>query len=241
MSRSLLDSWLDHYDPVHHGCTPAGIANGVCATLGFGFPRVRGGYNLWREVGGASGAAASIVGAAGAYATTIRTFPWVPHGPEAAYVYRLAAISGGGVENPAEAARAAALFDGEGAWFGPLPNAPGDLRVTPVAGGRFLIRWTHSSADEQDAPAAFHLYHDAGAGTIDFSQPAASVAYVPGRFHFAHVSAPFAHDERVGWVVRSVTAAGVEERNLRAVSALARATAPPGPPAVIVAPGASHG
>ena len=98
----LLRRWLAHYDPIHRGYTPRGIANAVCATNGWAFPRVRGGTNLYR--GSPTAEAVDLthpVGAAGRGATTIANFPWRPHGAGKEYYYVLRAIGGGGVESPA--------------------------------------------------------------------------------------------------------------------------------------------
>ena len=232
MSQSLLDKWLEHYDPIHRGWTVNGITNGVCATNGFGFPRIRGGYNLRRVPADDSNAPSELVGAAGADATTVRTFPWVSHDAGRSYVYRLAAINGGGVENAQEPAATEVSFDQSGLWTGRRPNAPGDLRVTPSAGGTFIIRWTYVHNGEQDEPAAFYIHHDNGNGEIDYSSAAGSVPYRRGQLHYRYVSARFAHDQLVRWAVRAVTAAGVNDGN-SAVSA-ARAENRPPPPAVSI-------
>ena len=42
------------------------------------------------------------MGAAGADETSVRTFPWVAHGADTIYVYRVTAINGGGVENSSD-------------------------------------------------------------------------------------------------------------------------------------------
>ncbi|UCD28531.1 MAG: hypothetical protein JSV03_15855, partial [Planctomycetota bacterium] len=99
MVVSLLQRWLSHYDPIHRGWTPVGIANGICTTVGYSFPRIRGGYNLRRAVDRKPEASDLIVGVAGADAQTIHNFSWVTHQASTDYYYRLTAVSGGGVEN----------------------------------------------------------------------------------------------------------------------------------------------
>ena len=96
----LLGKWLEHYDPIHRGWTRRGIANGVCMTRGFAFPRIAGGYNLYR--GGPTGADVDYtapVGAAGARAAGIRTLPWGRLEAGAEYIFVLRSIGGGGVES----------------------------------------------------------------------------------------------------------------------------------------------
>jgi len=234
VSDTLLAKWLLHYDPIHRGWTPAGIANGVCATCGFSFPRIRGGYNLRRSGGGVPGASEPMAGAAGCDAVSIRTFPWVAHAPSTSYTYRLFAIGGGGVESLDQEASALAAFDAAGEWLGADPNPPADLRVASLAGGRFLVSWTHSRAGEQAEPGEFRLYHDGGTGQIDFESPVAVVLCRQGRFHHEYVSTPFVHGARVRWAVRTVSAEGVEERNLQQATGRAEAMPPPAHPAVIL-------
>lgn len=232
MSSDLLAKWLACYDPVHRGWTPAGIANGLCATNGFFFPRIRGGYNLRRSSGRVPTASDPIVGAAGADAASVHTFPWVSHEAGGEYVYRLTAVGGGGVENFADDVTAAVAFDDLGHWVGRLPNAPADLRVLPTVGGRFIVRWTYTGQCEQVEPAAFRLYHDQATGTVDFSSPAATVPYRRGRFHYEHVSEEFEHDTGIQWVVRAVSEDGAEEDNDRFAFARASSAPPPINPAV---------
>ena len=229
MADDLLTTWLRHYDPIHRGWTPAGIANGVCATSGFAFPRVRGGYNLYRGGTGGGAGAETIVGAAGADAGTVRTFPWVTHGAEASYVYRLRAIGGGGVESDPNGTQAEVAFDADGAWVGPRPNPPSDLRALSVVGGAFEIRWRYADADEQVPPASFGVFSDGGTGTVDWGAPVGDVPYRRGRFHFVWTSSGFAHGERVRWGVRAASAAGVTDGNECFVAAVAEGRTPVSP------------
>ncbi len=234
MCNGFLAKWLAYYDPIHRGWTPAGIANGVCATVGFFFPRIRGGYNLRRGVGEVPDASEPIVGAAGADATTIRTFPWMMHDASTTYVYRLTAINGGGVENWSDEVVASTGFDAAGDWVGSRPNAPADLRVTPGAGGKFVLRWTYSRPGEQAEPAAFRLYNDGGTGSVDFETIVATVEYRRGRFHYCYSSEAFASGTRVRWVVRAVSAEGVEDTNEQVAFGWADALAPSADPTVVI-------
>lgn len=234
MALSLLHRWLAHYDPIHRGWTPSGIANGVCSTSGYFFPRIHGGYNLRRTVGDVPDASAPIVGAAGADATTIQTFPWVTHEASTSYAYWLTAVNGGGVENLIDEVMGQTGFDASGEWVGASPNAPSDLNVTPTAGGRFVLRWNYMPDGQQTEPAQFNLYHGGGTGTVDFENLAATVAYDRGRFFYAYLSEPFGHATRVRWVVRAASAAGVEDPNETIVSGWAEAQAPPVNPAVVL-------
>lgn len=234
MVISLLDRWLVHYDPIHRGMTPHGIANGVCATDGFGFPRIRGGYNLYRSASGTPTTEGSPVGAADADATTVRTFPWVKHAAGACYTYRLTSLNGGGAENVADEVVCTTCFDGEARWVGLCPNAVSDLRVNALSGGRFEVAWSYLRDGEQVEPAHFEVFHDNGSGQVDFDTAAGTVPYRRGRVHYAHVSEPFAHDVRVCWAVKAVSAEGVaSDVDARAVGRAA-AQPPTGRPTVIM-------
>jgi hypothetical protein len=115
----LLAKWLTHYDPIHRGWTPAGIANGVCATRGFAFPRVAGGYNLYRATeDDPAFSAAEIVGAAGARTTKIATFDWRPAAADSAYRFAIRSIGGGGVESPVGTPQCLVTFDDAGSPTG---------------------------------------------------------------------------------------------------------------------------
>lgn len=234
MSTDLLSKWLSHYDPLNRGFTPAGIANAVCATNGFFFPRMKGGHHLRRKIGAAPGASDPIVGSAGHDATTIRTFPWITHEPSTEYTYRLSPIGGGGVENLTDSTTTLVAFDSSGRLLGPRPNPPADLRLTPLSAGRFCLQWTYNSDNEQTAPAEFRLYHDAGTGTIDFTNAAARIPYRPGRFHYEYISPAFPHGQRIRWAVRAASPTGAESQNGPPAAGWAISSPPAANPAVII-------
>lgn len=234
MASLLLDKWLRYYDPVHRGGTPAGLANGMPATNGFAFPRIRGGYNLRRAGAGVPDEQAVIVGAAGADSNSIGTFPWVEHRASTTYTYRITSLSGGGAENLADEVRAEASFDETGAWIGRRPNAPGELRASAGPDGVIYLSWTYNPEGEQVEPASFAVYDDGGTGILDFSSPSGSVACQRGRFHYGYESGPFPHDTPVRFAVRAVSAEGVDDGNVRSVEVRAQSAAPPAPEAVII-------
>ncbi len=234
MAVSLLAKWLTHYDPVHRGWTNAGIANGVCATSGFFFPRMRGGYHLRRAIGDVPSSADAIVGSTGAGGETISTFPWVGHAAETAYVYRLFAINGGGCENIDDVVAEDVGFDGAGEWTGGKPVAPKDVRVAALSGGRYRIAWTYDLAESDEVPVSFRIYGDGGSGTMDYGAAAGEVEGGVGRLHYAFETPGFADGVRVRWAVRAVNANGLEDGNVVTVVAEARASGPDGTPSVRV-------
>lgn len=233
MASELLAKWLIHYDPIHRGWTQSGIAHGACATCGFAFPRIRGGYCLRRRVEGVPGLDDPIVGAAGYDATTIRTFSWVEHPSNTTHLYRLFPVGGGGVENTLDATTAEVAIEDLGGWRGRVPNAPTDLRLRPMSGGRFLLEWTYLPEGEAIAPSQFNIYTNEG-DQIEYGGVFDYVAYQVGRIHYQYVTNYRAHGERAMWAVRAHSVAYGEETNTRFVAALAQAQPPPINPTVAV-------
>ncbi len=228
---NLLTKWLAFYDPIHRGFTPRGIANGGMTTVGWSFPRIRGGFNLYR--GAPSGNDIDFtdpVGAAGFDADEIRNFAWRNHSPGTTYYYALKSINGGGCESAPAERIWPATFDEAGNMLGDPPNAPDNLQVEPASGGRFRLRWTYSERDQLVAPSEFRLYHDNGSGTVDYETIVATVSYKFARFHYEYTSGGFAHDAKRVWSVRAASAAGIEDANTTAVVAVADAVGPPNHP-----------
>ena len=234
MSEDLLAKWLDHYDPIHRGYTPRGIANAVCATNGWSFPRIQGGYNLYRGTPTAEAIDYTFpVGAAGPQATTkphppfrIANFSWRPHAADTEYFYTLRAVGGGGVESPPTEPAVSVAFDAAGGCAGGRPNAPMALSVSAASGGRFVLRWSYAAVGEEVSPSEFRIYSDGGTGTVDYDNAVAQVAYVRGQIHFRYTTSEAAHGARRKWGVRAVSASGRDDGNETTVEALADASGP---------------
>ena len=225
---NLLTKWLAFYDPIHRGFTPRGIANGGITTVGWSFPRIKGGFNLYRGTPSGNDIDFSDpVGAAGFDATEIRNFTWRNHNPSTTYYYGLKSVNGGGCESAPADRLWPATFDGAGNMLGDPPNAPDNLQIEPTSGGRFKLQWTYSEKDQLLAPIEFRLYHDNGSGTVDYGTVIATVSYKFGRLHYEFVSGAFAHDARRMWSVRAASAAGIVESNTETVVAVADAVGPP--------------
>ncbi len=233
MASGLFEKWLGHYDSIHRGYTPRGIANGVTATNGWCFPRVNGGYNLYRGCRGVESIDFALpVGAAGPLASSIANFRWRPHAALARYAYVVKAIGGGGVESEATYPARVAEFDAARALLGPRPNGLSELTVRSGAGGRFELRWVYPARHQEAAPAGFGVYHDSGLGAVDYGTVVGTVPYRRGRIHYGYISAPFAHGARRVWGVRAVTAEGVDGGSVLTAAAVADSEAPPAHPVV---------
>jgi hypothetical protein len=234
MAATLLDRWASHFDPVHFGWSPRGIATATCATNGWFFPRVRGGVHLRRAVGRTPTLDDPIVGAGAAGATVVREFPWIVHAVDTTYTYRLTAIGGGGVEEDGTESVADVSFGPEGAWVGARPNPVRNLRVRPRAGGRMELRWAYAEAGQDAPPAWFAVFTDDGSGVIDYGAPVATVPYQFGAREYRFVTDGYAHGTRLEWAVRAVTAEGVDDGGTETVTGWADSGGPAGPADVAI-------
>lgn len=228
MATDLLSKWLAHYDPIHRGWTPRGIANGVCATNGYSFPRVGGGYNLYRGTPDAESIDySSPVGAGGADATEIQTFAWRLHQPSTAYVYALRSIGGGGVESQPCPIGDPVSFNGAGSPAGLRPNAVGNLSVRTVAGGAFEIGFDYDSRGQESPPVSFAVFADDGDGVVNYGSAIGLAPYKPrgGRIRF--VTEAFAHGAARTFSVRALAADGTDDGATSVASAVADAASPP--------------
>ena len=230
----LLDKWLAHYDSIHRGWTPRGIANGLCATNGFCFPRMAGGYNLYRGTPGLEDVDTNIpVGAAGAKATQIQTFSWRPHAASTGYVFVLRSIGGGGVESassdeaPSRPQVVSVPFDEAGLPEGLKPNPPTALCVARAADGRFAVSWDYVPRDEETPPAQFKVFTDNGTGVMDYDTPIGTVPYRPRAGRFEFVTETHAHGAVRTFGVRSVSTDGSTDGNTATVTSWADAEGPP--------------
>ncbi len=224
---SMLEKWLVHYDPIHRGWTPGGIANAVCATNGFTFPRVAGGYNLYRRTVGSNDA--EIVGAAGANAKSIENFEWAAADVLADVAFELRSIGGGGVESAPSARGVNVKIDAAGEPSALKPNSPQRLKVARRAGGRFEVSWQYFERHEEATPELFRIYSDNSSGVIDYKNPIDEVAYVARQRHFQFVTDPHDHGETYLFAVRAVTVSGEQDDNEFSVEQWADAIPPASP------------
>ncbi|NOX58651.1 MAG: hypothetical protein GXP29_07305 [Planctomycetes bacterium] len=230
----LLERWLLHYDSIHRGWTPAGIANGVTATNGFAFPRIMGGYNLYRSpVGAAASDPQLIVGASGANASSIETFAWAIAPALSDQRFILRSIGGGGVESAPSSDEVGVAFDILGNPEPLVPNAPHDLSIDQSAAGSFTLTWSYSEHRQGAAPVLFSAFTDGGAGIVDYGISIGDVAYRARGGRYSFVTGPHSHDGEFAFSVRAVTAAGDDDGNVQVVAGLADALAPALPGVVL--------
>jgi len=224
----LLQKYLDHYDPLFLGMGRRALANGVHATLGQMFPRSSGGHNLYRGIGSPEQIDWNDpVGAASKDAAGIRNFDDRGHDTGSAYYYAVRAVSPGGVEQDDRDQVARLSFDAAGQAIVPSVEAPCDLQVAPVAGGRFRVNWYYGVAEADQSPKEFRIYSNNGSGGVDYNTVVASVPFKFWQRHYEYVSQSFGSGTVVAWGVRTANSADQEERNTVTVSTTADAAGPP--------------
>ena len=222
----LLKHWLRHYDSIHRGWTPGGIANGVCATNGFAFPRVAGGYNLYRSMIDGSGAI-EIAGAADAITTSVETFAWAVAGALDNVRFEIRSIGGGGVESASSMILVDVEFDALAQPNALKPNAPRSLSIVQRAAGRFELAWRYVESHQPAAPVVFRIFSDNASGVIDYGNAVGEVTYRKRGGAYSFVTSPHVHGVTVQFAVRAFTASDDHDGNEVSVSQWADAL-PPG-------------
>jgi hypothetical protein len=228
---SLLAHWLTHYDPIHRGWTPYGIANGVCTTNGFSFPRVAGGYNLYRRDVGAEEAA--IVGAASANADHVENFAWAAAGANDDVRFELRSIGGGGVESAASSWNVNVQFDGFAQPHALKPNSPQGLSIERRAAGRFELTWRYPERRQETIPEVFKIFSDNATGVVDYAAAVGEVAYRPRLIAHSFLTTAHSHGAVLRFAVRAFAASGEHDGNTVTVMQWADAV-PPALPKVVL-------
>lgn len=118
-----------------------------------------------------------------------------------------------------------------------LPLAPTQLTARPLASGGMRVEWSYPYPRATNQPTGFHVYHDAGTGTVDYATVRATVnfglASLPSGYATAGFLSPHYRADLSGlsdgtaykFGVRAFNAAA-EEGNTDIVTATADATAP---------------
>ncbi len=229
MDGEVVEKWFAYWRSLALGLTADGHADALTLTLGVFWARCRGGYNLYRWTGDPFPVdPGRIVGAAGAGAREISSFPYIGHDASTVYWYLLRAVGGGGVSETTTHQLRRAEFDGDGVLVGPRSNPPLGLEVERLSGGRFRLEWGYDPTNQEVSPGSFVIYNDVGSpGQVDYGSAVGSVAFEVGPPVFAWTSEAFDDGTRVWWGVRSISPGGVEEDNTVSLAAEADATGPP--------------
>jgi len=231
MALTLFERWLVHYDPIHHGVTPMGIAGGVRLRQGRGWCQPGGvtllfvgdtaaAIDLTHPIGVAGPEAVSIAPRADIeLAAGTHFFQAVPYGP-------------GGVAaviDPANRQIARVVYDENGATL-PGPAAPRHLVAVAIAGGKFKLQWSYMPAPTRSQVASFRIYSDGGGGTVDYQTPIGTRAArlsLEGEGEYAWTT-PTGYDdgETILFAVRALGMNDVEEANTVQAAAVADDAAP---------------
>lgn len=247
----LLAQHLAIADPFGLGLTGAQMALGFPLLDGLRFPGVRGGYVLSRRDLYPTPGPWYFAGYAieddlynPGVGRTIKSNRSFPHGTSRAYQYRIAAILGNGfISKWSEPIRID--VDATGALItAGVPLWPLHVTATPIAGGRYRVRWSYShygagrnAAGARVWPYKFEVYEGADLAGIDYDTPltdaVTGLAYTPysapGEV-FSFTTPAYDDGTEHAFDVRAISAAGKTE--LHAYGALggkARAAAPEAP------------
>jgi len=116
------------------------------------------------------------------------------------------------------------VIDAEGNMVPLCPNPPMDLAITPIAGGKFKIRWRYNTADQEIPPTGFKIYliEDGEWTLLD------TVTYLVGGYgEFTWTSSEFEDGQKCQFGVRSYAEGFGESQNTNIISATADAVGPP--------------
>jgi len=116
------------------------------------------------------------------------------------------------------------VIDPNGDMVGNTPNAPANLTIERIAGGKLRLRWRYFTAGQEIKPTGFRVYMDSGLG-FDFNSPIATVMYRRAVEH-SWVSDTLTHGQIYRFVVRSYADGAGEDDNYNVVSAVADSQGP---------------
>lgn len=220
------------------GLSMVGLANGMMLTGGIFWPRIKGGYNLYRGKDDPANIDWSFpVGASGGDSVQIKTFGWLSYDPDSTYWFGLRAVGAGGVENEDDSNVFVVYTDGSGEFKDPVPVAPGNLVARPAAGGMIRLTWSHFTERGFSDPTHFRVYDNAGSGPVDYGTEILELP-APGGVNVSVLVGPYSHGTTVTFGVRALiksgeTVLGLDE-NVLTATATADAEGPPAPSALNV-------
>ena len=110
------------------------------------------------------------------------------------------------------------------------PNKPTGLKATPAAGGKVDVTFDYNTTDEAASCTHFHIYHNGGAGEVDYTSEVGSVNIDDGIFtHYLFETGALNDGIPYRFAVRAATASDVEDTGIEWVEAIADASAPDQP------------
>jgi len=143
--------------------------------------------------------------------------------PDTIWHYIRRQCSDCGLES-SDSPRCVIAIDSNGDMVGSTPNAPTNLRIEQIIGGKLQLRWRYMPTDQQTKPTGFYIYIDSGSG-FDFDSPHATVLYNRAVEHVWQ-SVALTHGTLYRFVVRSYTTDAGQDNNSNIVSAVADSQGP---------------
>jgi hypothetical protein len=117
------------------------------------------------------------------------------------------------------------VIDGNGQDVTSQPNAPFALTVRATAGGGCLATWAYNPGGQGSAPTGFYVYLSAG-NQANYANPAATVAYVPGRAGYSCALSGLADATLYTVAVRAYNATAIEPNTTVIATVIGDSTPP---------------
>lgn len=149
-----------------------------------------------------------------------------PHIPNGIYYYAIRSVSIYGVSDYNKFRIIEVVFDSEGNPEGLRAAPPVGLRIIQAPGGAFDLRFAYRTAGEYAPATSFNVYEGPIPGLIDYDTSVASLTIRRGQLDLVTRTPTYIHNSVHYFVIRSVTADGVEEQNENYISGIADAEAP---------------
>lgn len=165
----------DHHqavsDPFGHGDNAPCLGLMMNLDSGFTFPWRDGGVALLRREVYPDVGEWTYCGIAVAGQITVKNFPGMGHEADQAYEYTAVQFLGNGmVSVMCEPVRLD--FDAGGNLITPrLPNAPINLTVKAIAGGKFSISWSYNPFGQGGPPTDFQVFTGVDRDNVDYDTP----------------------------------------------------------------------
>jgi len=138
----------------------------------------------------------------------VQSFAGAAYANDTVYYHSIDRVSPAGVVSSSRHEHAQMAVWGGSGNVGPVPNMPVRMARRQVAGPRVLVTWIYNEAGQQATPATFEVFSDGGTGTMNWTTPIGSIAYVEGRNYFGWRSGIIAAGDRQ-YSVRAKTVGGV--------------------------------
>ena len=190
------------------------------------WPRQRGCFNIYRGIDNSELVDFEHIIMVAEIKGLVRLPFHIQHKAATSYFYAVRACSGSGQEEQGTEAMVRLSLDETGRERLPKPNPAGNLSGQIIAEKRIRLCWWYWPLGEEASVDHFAVYGDGGNGVISYLQPVAIVPYRGPRI-YSYDSASLSEGHyRFG--VRSVTGAGIDDGNLRAIEISIGVTAPQG-------------